>query len=217
MPAMAEDRDSKEQAASGPPTKKKLSLLAILPYVAFGTSLLSLYFSISAPREAARADVIKTEYGLYNDMSHLQLQYPMMEHLLVTYPDVYASMVANARAAVAGSSEADRARKLLEERAVAHYIFVVYEETFFLKQQAEGGESKRLQILTENLDYFDSLMCNPRLRWYWNYWDSNNGGKLGFEFSESLRDHYKEHVLPNCKGVDQDGTGPFPLPERRKQ
>jgi hypothetical protein len=150
-------------------------------------------------------------------MSHLQLQYPMMEHLLVTDPEVYVSIVANAHGATAGSSNADRARRLLEERAVAHYICVVYEETLFLKQQAEGGEPKRLQILTENVDYFDSLMCNPRLLWYWDYWESNNGGRLGLEFSETLRDHYREIVLPNCKTVHKDGIGPFQNIERTKQ
>ena len=213
---MPED-ETKDQAATSAPKKKKFSPSSIIPYVAFAFSLFSLYTSVSTQREAARTDVIKTEYGLYGDMAHLQLQYPMMEHLLVTDPVAYRSIVANARAATAGSPDAERARRLLEERAVAHYIFTVYEETFLLKGQAEGGEPRRLQMLNENLEYFDSLMCNPRLLWYWDYWESGNGGRLGMQFSEPLRDHYRDQVLKNCTAAQKDGMGPFQQPERTTQ
>jgi hypothetical protein len=210
------EADAKEQPASVAPKKKKLSLSSLLPYIALTLSLFSLYLSVSTQREAARTDVIKTAYGFYGDMSRLQLQYPMMEHLLVVDPAVYASVIANARTATATGTDAERARWLLEERAVAHYVFTVYEETFFLRKQAEGGEPRRLQMLNENVEYFDSLVCNPRLLWYWDYWESGNGGRMGMEFSEELRDHYRDRAQKNCK-TQKDGMGPFQPAEGRPQ
>jgi len=59
----------------------KASVLSILPIVALGMSLVSLYISETARRDVARIDVIKTEYGLFQDLAKLQVDHPLMTHL----------------------------------------------------------------------------------------------------------------------------------------
>jgi len=49
--------------------------------IALALSLFSFYTSEVAQRDVARVEVIKTEYGLFHDLSALQLQYPLMSHL----------------------------------------------------------------------------------------------------------------------------------------
>jgi len=179
---------------------------SLLPVVALLLSLFSFYTSEMARRDVARIDVIKTEYGLFHQLAQLQLQFPMMEHLFAVSGETYELAVASISAADAGASEQDRAKLQLQERALAHFIFTTYEEAFYLWQQSQGSDQRRIQLAEDDLAYFNRALCNnPRLLWYW---DSKKGGRLDRAFGGELRDYYRKNVLEGC-ATDADPVGPF--------
>src|SRR5262249_7781388 len=94
-----------------------------LPWLAFALSLFSLYLSHSAQDSVARVDAVKTQYGLFNDMSHMMTEHPMMVHLFAVTPREYEEQVKVIKAATSSLKSEDRAKLLLQERAIAHYIF----------------------------------------------------------------------------------------------
>ncbi len=197
-----------EEQKEPPPAKKKwaFGVGSILPVVALFLSMFSFYTSEKAQRDVARVDVIKTEYGLFHDLAQIQLQYPMMEHLLSSSGEAYDLNVAAVKAASASIPELERAKLRLQERAVAHYIFTTYEESFYLWQQSVGTDQRRAELAQDDLLYFNDTLCNnPRLLWYW---DSKGGGKLSREFAVDLRNYYKENVLKDCP-TSEDPAGPF--------
>lgn len=198
--------EQKEPQPAPARMKWSLGVGSILPVVALFLSIFSFYTSEKAQRDVARVDVIKTEYGLFHDLAQLQLEYPMMEHLLASSGEAYDSTVAGVKAASASVPEVERAKLRLQERAVAHYIFTTYEETFYLWQQSVGTDERRAELAKNDLFYFNDAICNnPRLLWYW---DSKDGGKLSREFADDLKNYYKENVLKDCP-IDKDPTGPF--------
>ena len=186
--------------------KMKLILVDILlPVVAFVLSVVALYISQEAQDDVARVETVKTEYGMYDDLAKLQLDNPLMTHLLANKPSAYRSEKALIASGMSSVATADRLRLVLQERAVAHYIFTDYEETYFLWRQAAGGEQRRHALLEDNLDYFNTLLCgNPRLLWYW----SDNGGNLGGQFASQLQAYYRENVARDCP-TTADSQGPF--------
>jgi hypothetical protein len=199
------DEEPKEEKLA-PAKKWKPGIGSILPVVALVMSLFSLYSSEVARRDVERVDVIKTEYGLFHDLAQLQLQNPMMEHLLTSSGEAYDSTVKQIRAALTSISEDDRGKLLLQERATAHYIFTSYEETFYIWRQSRGNDSRRAELAQDDLLYFDNLLCNnPRLLWYWN---GKTGGKQAREFAPELGDYYKQNVLKDCP-TSEDSNGPF--------
>jgi len=178
---------------------------AILPVVALLMSLFSLYSSEMARRDVERVDVIKTEYGLFHDLSQLQLQNPLMEHLLATTGEVYDTTVKNIKDAVSSQPPQERSKLLLQERATAHYIFTSHEETFYIWQQSRGNDARRAKFAEDDLQFFDDLICNnPRLQWYW---DIKDGGEQAREFPD-LANYLKQNVLKDC-AAGKDPTGPF--------
>jgi hypothetical protein len=194
---------------SKPTGKKRFSLSSVLPIVAMSLSIFSLYESELARKEVARMDVIKTDYGLFHNLAQLQIQYPLMAHLFAVTGEAYDSNVEKIKAASSSASSEERSKLLLQERALAHYIFTTYEEAFYLWKQAEGGDRARAQLAQDDLLYFnDALRSNPRLLWYW---DHKDGGKMDREFARNLRDYYQENVLKDCEYCtsSKDTSGPF--------
>jgi hypothetical protein len=195
----------------GTAPRKKLPVSSILPFVALSLSLVSLYISETARRDVARIDVIKTEYGLFQDLARLQLDHPRMAHLFAVTGQAYDRVVQDIGRAERLQSESDVVKLRLEEQAIAHFIFVAYEQTFYVSQETSRGEGQRAALAGDDLYYFDRIMCNnPRLLWYWD--TSEAGGKLGNAFGEELRRHHDETVR-DCPATE-DPVGPFTL-ERR--
>jgi hypothetical protein len=179
----------------------------VLPPLAFFMSLVSLYLSQSAQNNVARIEAVKTEYGLFNDMSHLQLEHPLMSHLFTVTPREYRQQASSIRSATASLGAEERMKLTLQERAIAHYTFTVYEETFLLWQQAKNGDRHRSELLEADLAFFNDMFCtNPRLAWYW---DTKAGGGLARSFSNEVRSYYEANVATQCS-LDQDPQGPFP-------
>jgi hypothetical protein len=203
------EADPKGGNTAAPAKKRKLQVSSLLPIVAFGLSVFSLYVSESARKDVARLEEIKTEYGLFHDLAQMQLQHPSMAHLFAPTNEIYDLNVAGIKASLVSVSEQERARMLLEERAVAHYLFTTFEEAFFLWQQAAAGDDRhREEMALEDLAYFKDTICNnPRLLWYWDF----RGGKLDRAFAPELNKYYRDNVLKNkdCQEISQDSTGPF--------
>jgi hypothetical protein len=189
-----------------PSPKKRFPVSSVLPIVALGLSVFSVYFSDLARRDVGRMEVIKTEYGLLHDLAQIQLQYPVMAHLFTATAQAYDANVAEIKVSVGSLSEQERAKMLLQERAVVHYLFTTYEETFYVWGQAkEADDKRRAQLAEDDLRYFNAALCsNPRLQWYWDF----KGGKLDREFAGELRSYYRENVLKSCTTV-KDSAGPF--------
>lgn len=198
----------KQSESDTPPrdNKRKLSIALLLPIASMALAVFSLYVSETARSDVARMDVIKTEYGLFHDLAQLQLQHPTMMHLFGDTEQAYDEYVATIRANVSGMSDQERAKNLLQERAVAHYLFTTYEEAFYLWQQAVlGSDRRRAEMAQDDLKYFNEAFCsNPRLLWYWDV----NGGKLDRAFAPEVQDYFGENVLKGCQ-TGKDSLGPF--------
>jgi len=193
-----------EKGSASP--KKKFAVSSLLPVVALSLSLISFYVSARTSKDVARLDVIKTEYGLFHELAQIQLQYPLNAHLFTVTNQTYDLSVAQIKSSLADLKEQERARLLLQERAVAHYFFTTYDEAYYLwKQASEAGDGRRLELASDNLTYFNAALCsNPRLLWYWDF----KGGKLDRTFAEDLRSYYKENVPEGCQ-AGKDAIGPF--------
>jgi len=180
----------------------KASVLSILPIVALGMSLVSLYISETARRDVARIDVIKTEYGLFQDLAKLQVDHPLMTHLFASSEQTYDEAIASIKAAALAHSREAIAQLRLEEHGITHFIFVAYEQTFYVSRETSAGDGRRATLASDDLLYFDDLVCNnPRLRWYWTE------GRLGTAFGEELNTHFDD-VTKDC-ATRSDPLGPL--------
>jgi hypothetical protein len=139
-----------------------------------------------------------------------QLNTPEAMHVFVL-PNVYYKVACDVKRAVIESQPADMARFRLKERAMADYIFSIYEYTVldYLAAQSFMGDSRRAKLDEETLTYFtEDLLRNPRLLWYWN----PTGGRLAAEYRHETVGHYKDHVLmnPNKPLTEKtDSVGPL--------
>jgi len=196
--------DEKESNSATPTRKTFLSIGSILPIAAFGLSLFSLYTSELARRDVARIDVIKTEYGFFHELAQVQLQVPLMEHLFATSGQRYEASLVTIEAASSSLSDQERAKLLLQERAVAHYIFTTYEEAYGLWQQSLAGDKRRIQLAHDDVLYFNEAVCNnPRLLWYWK----KTGGNMEAVFG-NVSEYFNNKVLTECATIP-DPRGPF--------
>jgi hypothetical protein len=179
---------------------------SVLSVASLILALFSLYRSSAAEKEVARLDTIKTTYGLFTDLARVQLEHPLMVHLFATTGEIYDGSYDEIRAATWTVPEQERARLRLQERALAHHIFTVYEETYYLWREARESEPRRLEMLRGDLSYLSSLLCdNPRLLWYW---DTKAGAKMGLGFAREVREYYGANVLKECS-TQGDADGPF--------
>jgi hypothetical protein len=199
---------AKDDQAEKPLARKrgKFRFGSILPPLAFFLSLVSFYLSQSAKSSVARLETLKTEYGLFNDMSHMILEHPMMSHLFTATPLDYIEQARAVKKATASLKPEERATLMLQERAAAHYTFTLYEETYFLWKQAQDGEPQKRKLMEDDLGYFNDLFCtNARLAWYW---DVKDGGGLSQGFADELNDYYDKNVVAKCS-PEKDPEGPF--------
>jgi hypothetical protein len=108
---------------------------------------------------------------------------------------------------IAGMPASERAKLLLQERAVALYIFTAYEETYFHWDSAVKNNDKDLSsLLAANLVAFNDTLCNSRLLWYW----SNPEDPLRLYFSKNINAYYERTVAKKCD-VTPDPQGPITL------
>lgn len=107
-------------------------------------------------------------------------------------------------------SDADRTALMLRERALALYIFDVYEHNLYQWRHAmEIGDHERARFFGEVLDYLTGrLLRNPRLLYYWN----DPSESLKDQYESWTNEHYARFVLgdkPQEVMQQVDATGPF--------
>ncbi len=208
MPGQDEGVTSKKGLA------KELAPL-LLSVTALALSGYSIYTSERTNRDVAGVNAIKNEYEQFNSMARTQMERPLMSHLFSVSGADYDSRSAQVATASASLDGQTKAKLLLEERATAHFIFTMFEETYYNWKQAERvGDKGRAKLLLEDVRYFNQALCNPRLLWYW---DTDNGAKLGWLFAGELQEHYRNEILKTCE-EENDPNGPFsqPVTESKK-
>jgi hypothetical protein len=181
---------------------------AFLSVSALFLSLYNLYDSKRTQDLVARTEALKTEYGIYTDLTKLAHDNPFLSHLLLSQsPAAYYLAVTRIKTALKDMTPTERIKLVLEERAIAHYIFTVYEETYYQWQSATEANSDTLAgLLLEHLKFFNGFLCNSRLLWYWN----NSLDPQYQYFSSDLVSYYDANVSHDCR-VTPDPSGPLRL------
>ena len=180
----------------------------LLSIIALAFSIYSYYQAEKTQEFVSQTEAIKIEYDIYRELSKLQLDKPFLTHLFAQSPAVYSWTSAKIQKALEGIPLAERAKLSLEEISLAHHILTTYEETYFHWQTAVAAGNQHLALLlSDNLDYFNDLLCNSRLVWLWD----NPNDPLGKIFSEQLVSYYESHVQKSCD-VTPDSSGPITPP-----
>lgn len=185
----------------------------LLSVTALGVSYISYRNSEHTSLDVAGADAIKTEYQIFKDLARAQLEHPHLVHLFAVTVDGYRSLSSQVGAGVSSLDAGAKRKLLLQERAMADYIFTAFEETYYHWDHARKvGDKDRAALLHGDLEYFQYQLCNSRLAWYWD----KKGGNLGIAYAADLQDYYKKNVLTNCVVEDLDPDGPFQARTNRR-
>ena len=198
------DKDTPQQTKAG-----RISPALVLSVVALLVSILSTYLSWFSGRDTAKSQAIREAYGTFLELNRLQLSNWQQSHLFAM-PEHYQHVRAQVVASIEPVSEQQRMELLLKERAIADFIFTLYEENRYLRQQAEvAGDQARARFLSEVENYLiGRALRNPRLLYYW----SPEGAGLFASFEVATQEHYKNNVLLDPKSPLQympDPHGPF--------
>jgi hypothetical protein len=178
---------------------------AFLSVSALALSLYNLYDSQRTQDLVSRTEALKIEYGIYTDLVKLEHDNPFLSHLFSQSSATYFSTSSRIKTALKDITPKDRAKLLLEERSLAHYIFTVYEETYYQWQSAKQANNDTLAtLLLDNLIFFNDFLCNSRLVWYWD----NPVDPLYKVFSDPLVSYYNANVARACS-VTPDPSGPI--------
>jgi hypothetical protein len=170
---------------------------------------LSIYASYGASRTqefVATTEALNVEYSIYRELAALERENPFLAHLFSQSPEAYYTTSKKIKAALHGLDDKQRIEYELQERALAHFIFTVYEETYFHWTAArQAGDDRLAELLDANLVFFRSVaLCNARLVWFFDA----NSGKLSEYFADGLREDYAEYVTEDC-AVAPDPVGPI--------
>jgi hypothetical protein len=164
--------------------------------LAIAVSAYSIWMTVSYNYEQSEHDSINNFYRTYFELRRTELSVPETTHIFVL-PDSYGQAYAQVRNSTSGIGGAERSLLVIKERAMADYIFELFEYTLYDFQSASKfGNQERALFEKEVLEYFTGkLLRNPRLLWYWDA----NGGKLSSEYEDKTRQYYADHVLHDPK------------------
>jgi hypothetical protein len=180
---------------------------------AFAVSLIALTLSIivfvsqsGEHSDTLTSNVIRETYKDFIQLDDIRAQYPLQGHLFETptnYPR-YNKLVMTA-AGGKTMSDAEQAKLLLEEAAMAERVFSMFEHSLFQWMHGKQNADKaRVEFLKAVLDYYTGrILPNPRLMWYW----SKTGANLSEHFETVTIQYYNDNVKPTGKEVD--ARGPF--------
>jgi hypothetical protein len=164
--------------------------------LAIAVSAYSIWMTVSYNYEQSEHDSINNFYRTYFEMRRTEISVPETMHIFVL-PDSYDSAHAQVRLSVSRIGSAERSLLVIKERAMADYVFTLFEYTLYDFQSASKfGNRERALFEKDVLEYFTrKLLRNPRLLWYWD----ERGGKLSSEYEEITRQYYADHVLHDPK------------------
>jgi hypothetical protein len=102
----------------------------VLALAAFVISAAAFYFGEVRRQKDIPFEVVPKAYEKYYEMNKIELEKPYLTHMFVT-PDRYPGVKGLVMTAAGKPSEQQRAQYLLEERAVADFLFTYYEQTLY--------------------------------------------------------------------------------------
>jgi len=171
--------------------------------VALVLSLLTYWKGEERRKKDVPFEVTAKTYEKYYEMNRIALDKPYLTHLFVT-PDRYPEIRKLVEASKGPRSAREKAQYLLEERAVADFIFTYYEQTLY---QWDATRDEERKFTSDVLEYLRGrLLRNPRLI-YW--WQEKHGG-LETSYEKKTRDDWQAEVIGKT-GMRAwcDPTGPF--------
>ena len=177
--------------------------------LALVVSVASAYYSYQFHRDSTGTQVIAEAYATYYDINNKQAENVDVGHIFVPAED-YARTATLVSRAVGDASPMEVARYQLKEKAMAEYMFTVFEQTIYQHDHAVSvGDGKRAAFLQTVLEYFTGrVLRNPRLLYYW----SPAGGNLAHYLEAPTRAYYDRWVLndpDNPLRFKPDTIGPY--------
>jgi hypothetical protein len=187
------------------------SFQGAMAVLALSASFLSLMISVLVNRQSSSSESIDDQYQMFVDLVELGIREPSINHLL-SMSDNYASVECDVSHQLGQMSPGPAATYRLKERAVANYIFTIFERSLYQKSRTHAWPNRLLysdadRFNAEVIAYFTGrVLRNPRLLWYW----SPEGGRLSTYYERSTIDYYNSHVLsdptqPLLERPDADG------------
>ncbi len=172
--------------------------------VAVLASLYSLYNTIKTRQDAAKAQAISDFYSTFYEFDRLHLENWQLSHLFAM-PDQYR-VVAKQVAGRKKYTDDERTEYALKEKAVARFIFDIFENTIYQWQQANAARDQgRSEFLGEVLEFLaNKALRNPRLLSLWQFEIEN--------YEHSTIEYYRNHVTEDSGNPlthPADPTGPF--------
>jgi len=182
--------------------------------MALTLSVVTIYLGYRNRRRDVPFDVIPKSYERYYDMNRIELQYPHLTHLFVTY-DKYQQIKSLVVQSTHDLDNEKRSAYLLQERAVVDLLMSYYEQILY---QWESTGDKEREFVASIIKYFEGrLLRNPRVIWWWQ---ADCGG-LETSYEDDTRKRWKKNVLAPISGGDvsewRDDYGPFGQPPSPSQ
>jgi hypothetical protein len=175
-------------------------------------SLLGFVYTTWSSNASSGHEAIKGLYATYYDISKTELQIPQALHIFMLPGKVYEDVKSQVAVATSKASPSQLAIFKLDERAMADYLFSVFEANLIDYQSSNqifDHERRKFEKIV--VDYFTQhLLRNPRLLYYWN----KDGGGLSAEYQKATRDYYDANVLhdpthPLAPDEREDAIGPL--------
>lgn len=177
----------------------------ILAIFALVVSVLSFSYSQQTQRNTAQVEAFKRSFDDVYAVQKLEVEHPYLSHLFAAAD--YDAVSKDLKSATMQQTAKERAKLLLQERAMADNIFALYEHAFGQWMMAEAQrEQGRAAILRSTTNYYAiQIRENPRLWWYWS--STALKSSVGSEASRNL----DNAPVPTA---EPDPMGPFaPIPK----
>ena len=186
----------------------KVDTSVVISGLALLISAFSVALTVRTHRRTSVATLIDNQYDAFNELAKVRLSNWWLSHLFEV-PEQYNEICKMVAQGISVIKPEQRYEMHLKERAMAIYIFQIYENTYYqYKYALDAKDSSRAAFLCDVVNYFTGrLLRNPRLVYFW----IEQGGGLSSYFEESTRAHYRKWVLNDQEiQVGQaDEIGPF--------
>jgi hypothetical protein len=179
-------------------TSTVLSLVAVL------FSLVAFYNAEERRKKDVPFELIPKAYEKYYEMNKIELEKWYLTHLFVTF-DRYPEIKRLTARGLTNLPADKRIEYLLQERAVADFLFTYYEQTLF---QWEATRDHERKFINDILEYFRGrLLPNPRLVYWWRA----EGGGLETSYEDITRKDWRANVYERIKATPDwcDPLGPL--------
>jgi hypothetical protein len=178
----------------------------IIALAALGISAYTLYDNrITEAQNRANqqyttaATSVDKEYSVYKSIVELAKENPSLAYLFSpTAYDYYNSKKSIQNTLIeSDATTSDLLDLKYRERAIANFIFTGFEEAVQgLDLAKKSNDPQLVDLFSNNLEYFVSILCNSRLIWYWDSADD----RFNRQLTKSAVDYY-DNTLRNKNKV----------------